>query len=193
MKKLTFSFIILIFLVFLVGCVEKGNPPRSILTPDENSLPNPVFDEDVQPKETTSWQNTPLKDVSSGKSFKISDFRGKNILLESFAVWCPVCTKQQKEIQKLHNDPNLAIIELDTDPNEDETKVLEHINRNNFKGLYAVAPKSLSDALVDEFGLGVISAPSAPVVLICEDGSSRFLKRGVKKADKLREEIAAGC
>ena len=142
---------------------------------------------------TASWMDTVLKDVKTGDNFKISDFKGKNILLESFAVWCPVCTKQQKEMQKLHGTPGIEIIELDTDPNENEAKVLEHINKNNFQGLYAVSPTSLTNALTDEFGLGVVSAPSAPVVLICEDSSTRFLKRGVKSADKLKEEIAKGC
>ena len=45
------------------------------------------------------WMNTELKDVRIGETFKISDFRGEPVLVESFAVWCPTCTKQQNEIK----------------------------------------------------------------------------------------------
>ncbi|PIN92559.1 hypothetical protein COU56_04225, partial [Candidatus Pacearchaeota archaeon CG10_big_fil_rev_8_21_14_0_10_31_9] len=39
----------------------------------------------------TFWMNTELNDISTGETFKISDFEGKPVLLESFAVWCPTC------------------------------------------------------------------------------------------------------
>ncbi|PIO07358.1 hypothetical protein COU59_03365, partial [Candidatus Pacearchaeota archaeon CG10_big_fil_rev_8_21_14_0_10_34_12] len=45
-------------------------------------------------QETVSWMNTELKDIRTGETFKTSDFEGKPVLLESFAVWCPTCTKQ---------------------------------------------------------------------------------------------------
>ncbi|KAF5423780.1 MAG: hypothetical protein C5S45_00445, partial [Candidatus Methanocomedens sp.] len=35
--------------------------------------------------------------------------------------------------------------------------------------------------------------PSAPVVLICEDGSARLLTSGVKSADELLAAIDEGC
>tara|TARA_Y100000034_G_C6720267_1_gene318628 strand:+ start:161 stop:733 length:573 start_codon:yes stop_codon:yes gene_type:complete len=189
MDKKPIYFLIIFALIFIVGCsssqpVQTGTPTVETNTPSTENSP---------PITPPAWMDIELKDIKTGNNFKISDFKGKNVLLESFAVWCPVCTKQQKEMQKLHGTPGIEIIELDTDPNENEAKVLEHINKNNFQGLYAVSPTSLTNALTDEFGLGVVSAPSAPVVLICEDSSTRFLKRGVKSADKLKEEIAKGC
>jgi len=38
-----------------------------------------------------------------------------------------------------------------------------------------------------------VSAPRAPVVLICEDQSTRFLRSGVKSAEELISEIQKGC
>jgi peroxiredoxin len=180
-------------LVFLIGCSNQD--PTQLNNGKVTEMKKDLLDEKTAAHNVNPapWMDTVLKDVKTGSNFKISDFKGKNILLESFAVWCPTCTKQQKELQKLHGIPGIEIIELDTDPNEDEAKVLEHINKNDFQGLYAVAPKSLSDALVEEFGLGVVSAPSAPVILICKEGSTRFLKRGVKSAESLKEEITKGC
>ena len=84
-------------------------------------------------------------------------------------------------------------ISLDVDPNEDENLVRDHASRNGFDWLYAIAPPDLTRALIEEFGTNIVAAPSAPIVLICEDQRARLLKRGVKKAEVLHEEIRRGC
>ena len=129
------------------------------------------------------------------KHFKISNFKGTPILLESFAVWCPTCLSQQKEMGKLKAREGDAIIHisLDTDPNEDETKVREHLETYGLHWYFAISPPELTKALIDEFGLRIVSAPSAPVVLICDQQSTRFLPSGVKSADELLSEINKGC
>jgi thiol-disulfide isomerase/thioredoxin len=136
-----------------------------------------------------------LADVGTGEKFRISDFKGKPVLLESFAVWCPTCLKQQQEIRKLKASEGDAIIHisLDTDPNEDEAQVKEHMERNGLDWYFAVAPAELTQDLIEDFGLTVVSAPSAPVVLICADQSTRLLKNGVKSADTLLAEVEKGC
>lgn len=142
------------------------------------------------------WKNIELKDVKTGEIFKISEFEGKPILLESFAVWCSVCTKQQEEISKLHEEigDTVISISIDTDPNEDESKILNHIDKNGFDWYYAISPAEMTKSLIDEFGNGIINAPSAPMILICEDGSYRKLGgTGSRKVNELKEEIKAGC
>tara|TARA_Y100000034_G_C6559755_1_gene242188 strand:- start:329 stop:472 length:144 start_codon:yes stop_codon:yes gene_type:complete len=47
--------------------------------------------------------------------------------------------------------------------------------------------------LIDEFGVNVVNAPQAPVILVCKDQSTRLLKRGVKSSSELKEEIKKGC
>ena len=85
--------------------------------------------------ETLEWKNTELTDVSTGNKFKINDFN-KPVLLESFAVWCPTCKQQQDKIKELHDEVGDSIISisLDTDPNEDEGKVREHIQLYDITG-----------------------------------------------------------
>ncbi|MCK5660026.1 MAG: redoxin family protein [Methanosarcinales archaeon] len=141
------------------------------------------------------WANIELTDVATGESFKLSDFKGKPILVESFAVWCPTCLQQQKITEKLKSTEGDAIIHvsLDTDPNEDEAKIKEHIETHGFDWYYAVSPIELTTALMDEFGQSVVFAPGAPVILICEDGSARLLKKGVKSANVLLSEVKKGC
>jgi len=138
------------------------------------------------------WREFELEEVDSGQTFKISDFAGKTIFLESFAVWCPTCLKQQKEMKKIV-DENIVHISLDTDPNESAAIVRDHKTENDLDWYFAVAPIEMTQLLIDEFGNKIVNAPAAPVVLICKDQSYRLLKRGVKDADELREEIEEGC
>ena len=149
--------------------------------------------------EIPSWMEYELTNVLTGETFKISDFSGRPILLESFAVWCPTCTAQQENIKELHEEPgyggeDLISISLDLDQNEDSEKVKSHAQSNGFDWYYVVAPEELTQELIAEFGPSFISAPSVPMVLICEDLSFRKLDGfGRRSVEELKDEIAAGC
>jgi thiol-disulfide isomerase/thioredoxin len=136
-----------------------------------------------------------LVDVATGETFTIGDFAGRPVLVESFAVWCPTCTAQQREIGRLREQEGDAVVHvsLDTDPNETNANIEAHLELNGFDWRYAVSPVLLTQALIDDYGLSIVNAPGAPIVLICPDQSSRLLRRGVKTAADLAGEIAAGC
>ncbi len=138
------------------------------------------------------WASIELADAVTGESFTIADFAGKPILVESFAVWCPICLRQQKEMARLLEleGDSIVHVSLDTDPNEDVIAVRLHAEEHGFTWLFAVAPVEMTQMLIDEFGLTVANAPSAPVIFIDVAGSARLLPRGVKSAEELLEEIA---
>jgi thiol-disulfide isomerase/thioredoxin len=163
-------------MIIMLGCTQQAENP-------------PPIDESMD------WRDVELTDSTTGETFRISDFEGKPVLLESFAVWCSTCLLQQKEIRKLQDDENDTTIHvsLDTDPNEDDSAVRAHQERNGFDWYFAVSPSNLTQKLIDEFGLSFVNAPTAPVVLICEDQSTRFLENGVKSAEELKQEIEVGC
>lgn len=197
---LTILTIIVLGIVLTTGCLQE-----TLVSDDQDTkvkVPNDALPTDA-PKDnvsevnisTPAWMNIELTDVATGKTFKISDFVGKPILMESFAVWCPTCLKQQQQTNelKIREGETIVHISLDVDPNEDAAKVREHIETHGFDWYFAVSPIELSNALMDEFGLLIVSAPQAPVVLICEDGSFRLLKSGVKSSDILFTEVEKGC
>jgi len=144
-----------------------------------------------------AWMEIELTDVNSGETFKISDFQGQKILLETFAVWCPTCTLQQQKTKEFEQTPtgeNVVSISIDLDPAEDEAFVRQHTERNGFDWRYAVSPPELTQSLISEFGSSIASAPSVPMILICEDLSFRKLGGfGVRSVMKLQEEISQGC
>ncbi len=212
-KKIKFFvyFVGIFFVIFLVGCTQEATThiedQAVVETPEEEQMENSMeeieeagammeytVDEPIESEETNlDWKEITLKDVSTQKEFKISDFKGKPILLESFAVWCPKCKKQQDEIKELHEEvgEDVISIALNTDPNEDEAKVLEHINRHGYTWIYAISPEKVTRSLIDQFGIQVVNAPQTPVILICEDQSARLLERGVKDVGELKSEIGA--
>ncbi len=146
---------------------------------------------EVDNSDADTWKEFELVDVSSCETYTVSELE-KPVLVESFAVWCTTCTKQQLEVQKLHENTDVRSVSLNTDPNEDEAKIQQHLDRHGFEWRYSVAPSSMIRDLVNQFGREVTVAPRAPVVLVCEDGS-RKLPSGVKPVSKLQEEIKKGC
>jgi hypothetical protein len=90
-------------------------------------------------------------------------------------------------------DQGVILVALNTDPNEDEAAVLEHIENYGLEGRFAVAPQEMTDMLVQEYGADIVSVPTAPVVLVSPDQSSaRLLPRGLKSVDEIQAELAAG-
>ncbi|MBR9675391.1 redoxin family protein [Candidatus Woesearchaeota archaeon] len=181
-------------MLFLVGCTTTNTFVQDTTQQDATQTSN-SDDEKTVKVDVFDWKNALLKDVNTGEEFRINDFKGKLILLESFAVWCPTCTRQQKEIKEFHESvgDDIISISLDTDPNEDEERVLQHATSNGFGWYYAISPREVTQSLVDEFGVSFVNAPLAPVLLICEDQSARLLRSGVKNADALKEEVEKGC
>lgn len=172
----------IMFVVAAAGCIGGQGTQQSQSTADESGA-------------DSGWLDAVLKDVSSGEEYRISDFAGKPVLVESFAVWCPTCKRQQDEIGRLHEEvgDSVVSVSLDTDPEEEESLVVEHVNRHGYDWRYSVSPPDVTRQLIEEYGLSVINAPGTPVILVCPDQSSRLLDRGVKSADDLKTEIEAGC
>lgn len=132
------------------------------------------------------WLDTELRDVVTGETFRISDFRGTPVFVESFAVWCPTCRSQLLELREVLESSDALLVALDTDPNEREDAVREHVERNDFAGRFAVAPSEMTAALLAQFGPEIVAVPTAPVILVSADqASAELLDRGVKSAEEL--------
>ncbi len=172
--------VVVILLVLVVAFIVLN------LSPTQNT-------ENLEPAQ--DWINFELKNVNTGEEFKISELGNQPVLLESFAVWCPTCTRQQRETKKLHEEVGDSIISIsiDTDPNEDEEKVRQHTETNEFDWIYVVAPREFTQSLIDQFGVSIINAPSAPMILICDSQNVKKLGGGVKSASKLKENVKEFC
>ena len=190
-SKPYFTFTILISLMFLVvACSGTQSPTQTSPIAGGSSETS-----GASPGTIPLWMDAELKDVRTGQTFKISDFKGKPVLVESFAVWCPICTQQQKNTKKLEAeaDNEIVSISINTDPNEDEERVRSHITRNDFTWLYAVTPIEVTRSLIDQFSPKVVNVPLVPIILVCPNQSTKLLPFGVKSAERLKAEVKQGC
>jgi cytochrome oxidase Cu insertion factor (SCO1/SenC/PrrC family) len=141
-----------------------------------------------------SWFDTSLKDVRSGEAFTINDFKGKVVLVETMAVWCPTCKQQQEQIKALYESlgmrEDLVIVSLDIDPNEDEATLMDYTGKNNgFGWYYAVADPDTARAIGEAYGDQFLNPPSAPVLVIDRHGVAHPLPFGLKSAEDLMKAI----
>jgi len=142
----------------------------------------------------TAWRTTELTDVLTGQTFTVEALP-KPVLLETFAVWCSTCLRQQKQIRALHGrigTDAVTSVTLNVDPNEDAATVRDFATEEGFDWRYAVSPPEVTNSLVDSFGETVTVPPKAPVIVVCEDGARR-LRDGVKGTGDLESALDRGC
>jgi cytochrome oxidase Cu insertion factor (SCO1/SenC/PrrC family) len=134
-----------------------------------------------------------LTDVASGTAFTLADFKGKVVLLEPFAQWCPTCLTQQREVLRLHQllgeSDDFVSVGLDIDPNEDAAMLREYLSRHGFDWLYAVAPTEVAREIGDLYGSQYLNPPSAPMLVIDSHGEVHPLEFGLKTAESLQAVV----
>ena len=132
-------------------------------------------------------------DARSGKPFKISDFRGKVILIETMAQWCSKCMQQQNQVYDLHQklgpQDNFVSIGIDIDPNEDLGMLTRYVKDNGFTWLYGIAPVEVSREIANLLGDQYLNPPSTPMFIVDSEGNIHELRFGIKSADELLEEL----
>lgn len=138
------------------------------------------------------WATTPLVDAVTGNTFKIADFAGKNIYVETFATWCPNCQKQLTEVQtvasKMSEDVFIALSIEGADINNEALKA--YAEKNGFTFIVAAATPEVLESLVADFGNGITNPPSTPHFFVNAKGEAGELITGIESADKLAEHFS---
>jgi len=165
-------------MLFAAGCTE--NAPALALA--ENN-----------PGE--AWKTVGLQDVRTGERFSIGSLSGTPVILYTFTVSCPICTRQQQEMTALKKSlgDDVVLIGIDIDPREEKATLISHIQKNGFAGYYALSPDEMTASLVDRFGPVVVTPASAPVMVVCQNGDARLLDTGIKSASSLASSLKAVC
>ena len=134
-----------------------------------------------------------MTDVNTGNPFKVSDFAGKVVLVETMATWCPTCQGEMSQVQQLHVDygtaSDLVTISLDVDPNEDATILKKYAAQNGFNWLIAVAPESVGQFLAKNYDVDYLNPPLQPMLIIDRKGGVWGLPFGIKSAGSLKKTL----
>jgi hypothetical protein len=149
--------------------------------------------EDKEQVMTPDWFSATLMNVNTEESFKIEDYEGKVILVETLAMWCSTCRAQQKQVVLLHEQlgdrDDFVSIGLDIDPNEVAEDLSRYTQNNGFHWNYAVSPPSVSNEIAELYGNQFLNPPSAPMFIIDREGQVHLLRFGVKDAEELLEAL----
>jgi peroxiredoxin len=124
-----------------------------------------------------------LKDISKAEK-KLSDFRGKVVIIDFWATWCPPCKEEIPHFISLYNqykDQGLEIIGVSMDQNPE--KILPRfIEANNIN--YTIL---LGDEQVyDSYG-GIIAIPTT--FILDKDGNIRKKYLGYNEKEVFEKEI----
>ena len=200
---------ILLLAVALAACgaptatPEAEMPHDEMSTPDammakETSTPDTRLPKDVTPTteammESPAWFGAAFTDVRTGQTFRLNDFKGKVLLVETMAVWCPKCYTQQTEMQSLHNllggRDDFVSVSLDIDPNEDAAVLQNYVNQTGFDWLYAVASADTTREIALTYGDQFLNPPSTPILIVDRRGVAHPLPFGIKSADDLMQAV----
>ena len=139
---------------------------------------------------TQAWATVELTDVRTGESFRIADLvaEGRVVFIETMAIWCTNCRRQQGDVVTALDqlDPaSVTWIGVDVDPSEEADALAEYSRALGFDWPFVVAGADLSRALAADFGDGVLSPPSTPIIVVGTDGRVTLTEFGHKSVDRI--------
>ncbi|MBA3334405.1 MAG: TlpA disulfide reductase family protein [Pyrinomonadaceae bacterium] len=180
-------FYLLVFTVYLLICVScrsaaspisVSNQPISINNVPQTNLPLPS-NKDI---EKLGWK------TSSGEEKKISDYRGKVVVLDFWATYCPPCLEEIPHLVNLQNkyrEQNFEVIGLHVGGEEDLPRVPAFIEKLKMNYVLAFPEDKLTNVL---FG-GQTAIPQTFVVDRNGNLVEKFVGYDLKVKNRMEKAI----
>lgn len=145
MKRIA-QFVVILFCTAFVSC----DSTQDIKKTAQKGLPAPNFT---------------LSDIN-GRDVSLSDFRGKVVLLEFWATWCPPCIESVPELimlQDRYKEKGFTIVAISLDKGVDKNSIVEAFS-DKFKINYPIL--IADENIIDSYQ--IISIPTS--VILDRDG-----------------------
>ncbi|WP_267163346.1 TlpA family protein disulfide reductase [Halovenus salina] len=170
----------------LAGCLGGGDDGEDTTADDGR-------DTDTGDGSSADWQSVTLMDATADEEFSIAE-TDQPVVLHTFATWCSTCRRQQGSLADAYdrNGDDVTFVDVTIDENDDPDDLRSHAEENGFGWRFAVAPAEMTRGLVDQFGQRVAVAPQSPVILVCPDGSTTELDKGVS-ASEIESALDENC
>lgn len=171
----------LIFILFVTSCSSQ---PLSVT--EENPAASPT-------NSAPAWVSTPMTDAVTGKDIKVSDFKGKVVLVEGMATWCPTCWAQGKELktlkQKLNAGDDFVIISLALDSKEDAVVLKEYASTGGFDWHFVTSTVDMFRDIGIRYGATYLDPTLAPLFIVDKHGGIQNFRKGKIPAAELETLI----
>ena len=129
---------IILSLILITSCGKNNNSNSD--TEKSTDKPTKVT-ENTEPTDSTEPED-PNKEgfeegniapdfevkLLTGETVKLSDYRGKVVLLNFWATWCSPCRREMPDFQKLHDELGEDFVLLAVDKGETEENVQKFVS-----------------------------------------------------------------
>lgn len=141
----------------------------------------------------TAEEGKPAPDFTlvdfEGKTVKLSDLKGKPVFIDFWTKWCPFCTDEMPEIEKIHKEFGDQIVVLGIHrTNTESASVGEDFARKDIKVTYQIL-QDKSDEVYKAYTPGFAGMPVA--AWIDKEGVLVKLKIGPKTTEEMRDNVEA--
>ncbi|SHJ36419.1 Peroxiredoxin [Dethiosulfatibacter aminovorans DSM 17477] len=130
MKKIIMLLALAFLLIFTASC---GNPSdTAVETPVEGSGSTEETQE-VESEKIIYAPDFELMDLD-GNIVTLSDLKGKNLIINFWATWCPYCIEEMPDLQKLHDkykDGDFMVLAVNV--REKGSKARSYLEENNIE------------------------------------------------------------
>lgn len=180
---------------FVMACSGAGPAPTDASASPRASTQTAVVSEapaaspaPVAPVLDQPWAAVKLTDVTTGEVFRLADYAGQVIIIETMAIWCPNCLVQQRAVDAALAELGSAKVRyvvLDVDLNEDAAALADYRVKGGFAGTFVVAGIPVARALAEEFGAQILNPPLTPIVIVSTDGTATLTDYGRKRSEEI--------
>jgi cytochrome c biogenesis protein CcmG/thiol:disulfide interchange protein DsbE len=175
---LAFLLILLLYISFMDKREEERGHLSSVV--EESLKGKAVGKENKKLLEEATKKLSELNFLTiDGKEVKLSDYKGKVVLINFWASWCPPCKEEMPVLEKVYqkyNDKNFVILAVNMDTSEGAMKEFLEKNRYSFPIV----------RIKGEAGLNIPGLPTS--YLVDKDGSVKKIRLGVYR--ELEEDLS---
>ena len=142
---------LVIFMMLTSACAQKPSPNNSEATPVLSGPPNTMYP--MPPLNSTESAAGMTWSLSDGQRVKVSDYRGKVLVLDFYATWCAPCRESVPHLVQLQTRSGaqgLQVVGLNVGGDDDRLSVAAFAREFNIQYPLGIPDKPLTDFFLSD-------------------------------------------